>query len=392
MKRFRKWAAFLLGAAAIAALVLFLAAPASEQTVINQSGPIIVLGTNLDGNHAYIWQVGVQPLHQYATVLIARTNGLPNVWNNVPSAVAWSPDPVGTSGMSFTNVTNYLHLFDSSSTIIGPCITTNVSLSSGQFEECVLASVPARTIQFKAAVLGSGLAYTLELIDLTEQGGQVFTQAPANSSQAVAGSNISTTPVLTAIGGVNNSQILQTIRTDSGGDLNTATYAAADHEALSGFTPQTLDPGGGPGLVALGALQSLIPGDAGSSINWKRGISNFQAAAATSSGNTAVWTPAAGRKFRLMCVGIDVTSNAAQSTGGVFTIKLEDGSTVIPGMLWSVFVPSTAGTAAGEALEVPVACYANGFLSSTANNVLNVNLSAALTAGSVTVRAYGTDE
>lgn len=117
----------------------------------------------------------------------------------------------------------------------------------------------------------------------------------------------------------------------------------------------------------------------------------FHSVAATASGNTAVWTPQTGRKFVIHCVGLDITSDVKAASAGDLQIQLEDATTVIPGFDWSFFVPSTAGTTAQMFTE-PMVCFRNGYLSSTASNVLNVNLSFALTAGLVKIRVYGTEQ
>lgn len=382
---------------AFVAAMSFLTIPAFEQTVVTQSGPVITIGSHLSDLQPYTWLIGVQPFHQYGFVVISRGPGnLSNVLNNVASSVQWSADAPGAANQAFINVASFFHLYDSGSggsTTIGPCITTIVAMAAGQFELCVLPSLPARTVRIAAQTLGGGNFYDLQLVDITAQGGNVFANAPPNSSQAIGGTtNITTTPSIQVVGGSDGSQVARVFKTDSAGDEFVSTTNANDHALLSVTTPQSLTPAGSASLVVLNSLEYRVPGDAAMSVNWQRGISNFKSAAATASGNTAVWTPASGTKFRLECLGLDVTQNAAAASAGVITIQLEDGSTPIAGFLWSVFVPSAAGTTFGSGYHEPIACFPNGFISSTANNVLNVNLSAALTAGNVTVRAYGTDE
>ena len=128
----------------------------------------------------------------------------------------------------------------------------------------------------------------------------------------------------------------------------------------------------------------------GSSYQRVRLANTFKTATATSSGNTAVWTPTTGKKFRLMRYMIQVTGNAAQATGGTFTIDLQD-STTSTNITHSFFVPGTAGTSLAG-LSTDWVDLGNGVLSSTINNVLNVNLSAALTSGVVRVVICGTEE
>jgi hypothetical protein len=91
--------------------------------------------------------------------------------------------------------------------------------------------------------------------------------------------------------------------------------------------------------------------------------------------------------MRLM---IQVTANAALAVAGVVEILLRDGANPT-GIAHSYFVPGAAGTTFGEQggtwLDL-----GNGFLSAAANNVLNVNLSVALTGGECRVVACGTEE
>lgn len=117
----------------------------------------------------------------------------------------------------------------------------------------------------------------------------------------------------------------------------------------------------------------------------------FKTATATGSGDTAVWTPATGKKFRLMAYMIQITADAAAALAADFDIILRDGTTGLAFGI-SVFVPNVAGTTFGNTASTGWITLGNGYLSTTINNVLNVNLSAALTSGKVRVVAIGTEE
>lgn len=118
----------------------------------------------------------------------------------------------------------------------------------------------------------------------------------------------------------------------------------------------------------------------------------FKTAIATALGNTAVWTPAAGKKFRLMAYSIEVTSNASLAAGAVEEITLNDSGTAI-GQGCSVFVPTAAGALIGNIqASGGMRQLGNGFLSGAANNVLQVNLGTALATGEVRVNVIGTEE
>jgi hypothetical protein len=130
----------------------------------------------------------------------------------------------------------------------------------------------------------------------------------------------------------------------------------------------------------------------GSGWDYIRTPSVFKTASASAAGNTALWTPASGKKFRLMQVGLQVTANAATTGGAVITIDLKDGANNSTGVTFSVFVPSVAGTTLSTGPQVSFIKLGNGILSALASNVLNINLSAALTSGVCRILAAGTEE
>lgn len=117
----------------------------------------------------------------------------------------------------------------------------------------------------------------------------------------------------------------------------------------------------------------------------------FKTVTTAAGGNTALWTPAAGKKFRLMRFIVDVTSNAASAGGVVDEITFQDAAVAMP-IGFSVFAPAVAVTTTQGGFTSGWIDLGNGILSSTINNALNVNLSAALSAGEVRVTACGTEE
>lgn len=129
----------------------------------------------------------------------------------------------------------------------------------------------------------------------------------------------------------------------------------------------------------------------GSTVDKVRTPNIFKTATATASGDTAVWTPAGGKKFRLQRWMIQVTDNAIAASAGVLEIILRDATTGTAAA-FSVFIPSSALDTSGQLANSGWVDFGNGILSSTINNVLNVNLSFALTAGEVRVIACGTEE
>jgi hypothetical protein len=116
----------------------------------------------------------------------------------------------------------------------------------------------------------------------------------------------------------------------------------------------------------------------------------------TASGNTALWTPNTGKKFRLMRYCINVPGNAYLGSAGVLDMKFQDASAdfltggVNASPLHAIYLPAAAGTNFGGWTTGWVTLD-NGYLSQAANNVLNFNLSAAMTNGAY-VTVVGTEE
>lgn len=114
----------------------------------------------------------------------------------------------------------------------------------------------------------------------------------------------------------------------------------------------------------------------------------FHTALVTAAGTTAVWTPTAGTKFRLMGYSIDIAGTAAAT--GVQAIELLDGATVIKNHL-AVVLQTFAATTAIQGVTISVNC-GQGQLSAAANNVLNIHTSEAMVSGGVAINVWGTEE
>ncbi len=158
--------------------------------------------------------------------------------------------------------------------------------------------------------------------------------------------------------------------------------------SVTGTNGVTSDAVSGGSYINAGSLGLLFNGT-----TWdrQRTPTTFKSAATAASGNTAVWTPAASKRFRLLRYKIDVSQDAAQSSGGVITIGLQDNTTDL-GLSQSVFVPGTAATTMGSGWTSGWIDLGNGKASAAINQNLHVNLSAALTSGTVRVIACGTEE
>jgi hypothetical protein len=102
----------------------------------------------------------------------------------------------------------------------------------------------------------------------------------------------------------------------------------------------------------------------------------------SASGSTALWTPTAGKRFRLMGGTIIVPSTSTSAANVVSSLL--DSAT---GFMNVAAIGTTTGGIAYN-LSLP----ANGYLSSAVGNVLNLNNSAAYTAGGITISVWGTEE
>lgn len=114
---------------------------------------------------------------------------------------------------------------------------------------------------------------------------------------------------------------------------------------------------------------------------------------ATASGNTAVWTPTSGKKFRLMC--FQITAQGLSATAAtVLTISFQDASTGISIGTYDVLLPAVANLQAGITIVSDWVNLGNGYISTAANNVLNANISATVAGatGTFRVNVCGTEE
>lgn len=128
--------------------------------------------------------------------------------------------------------------------------------------------------------------------------------------------------------------------------------------------------------------------------NWDRPRtpSNFKTVATAAAGNTAIWTPTGGKKFRLMRWRYTATENCTFAVGANLTISLFDGAAGATGQVDDITVPAVALATSGQLASSPWIDLGNGYQSVAANNVLNVNLSAALVTGTIRVQVAGTEE
>lgn len=130
----------------------------------------------------------------------------------------------------------------------------------------------------------------------------------------------------------------------------------------------------------------------GAILGWDRvRVANlFKSVLGTATGSTALWTPTSGKKFRLMKYKLDVPNSTIAASAADLTITFLDSATAT-NVIETISIPATTigGMGAWSSGWVDLG---NGILSAAANNVLNINLSFALTAGGVRVSVCGTEE
>lgn len=108
----------------------------------------------------------------------------------------------------------------------------------------------------------------------------------------------------------------------------------------------------------------------------------------SATGDTVIWTPATGKKFRLMAYNIETTSNIAGNAS--ISISLKDGSTAM-GMGTIIWAPLLAVATGSGRNDTGWRDLKAGYLSLAANNTLKATLSAALT-GTARINMMGREE
>jgi hypothetical protein len=141
-----------------------------------------------------------------------------------------------------------------------------------------------------------------------------------------------------------------------------------------------------PWGYGIGALQALYDPSFGAVSS--RTPSIYKNAQGAALADNTIWTPAAGKKFRLMGGIITVVGTAAAAS--IVECQLQDGvdGTIILDLAAEV----PAALATGETVVIPFNLPGNGFLSAAANNVLNADLTVAMATGAWFINVWGTEE
>jgi hypothetical protein len=103
-------------------------------------------------------------------------------------------------------------------------------------------------------------------------------------------------------------------------------------------------------------------------------------------GPTHIWTPAGGKKFRLLGGIICLSKDAA--CAGALVIKLFEEAV----QFMTFDISLAALVAIGNVVIIPIVLPANGYFSTVADRHLDLLLTGALTAGSISVNVWGTEE
>jgi hypothetical protein len=128
----------------------------------------------------------------------------------------------------------------------------------------------------------------------------------------------------------------------------------------------------------------------GSSI-WEKLRTPSLSKQASGTANFNIWTPAAGKKFRILAYVLGVTNRAAAAAAVDGTFQFFDSGTLIPGFSHVVTIPAAAGPVGPPLYLFGDVVPGNGYLSLVANNSFSIVIPA-LTAGLCYVNAWGTEE
>ena len=113
----------------------------------------------------------------------------------------------------------------------------------------------------------------------------------------------------------------------------------------------------------------------------------FKHVLCTTAAATALWTPAGGKKFRIM--GYVICPDAGLAAAGIQLITFLDQAAAIT-IAHQTYLPIAASIA--HQVPIVVALPGNGYISAVADNVLNVTMTSNVTAGAVSIFVYGTEE
>jgi len=181
----------------------------------------------------------------------------------------------------------------------------------------------------------------------------------------------------------------------SSGGISFLPVAIGNGTVTEGAGVDGIENAGGSSSIALAAAQMVWTSGANGGTVFRRTPAVFKTASvsATAAGNTAVWNPSSGKKFRLM--RFQITAQGLSATAAtILTISFQDATTAINIGTYDVLLPAVANLQAGITTVSAWVDLGNGVISATANNVLNANISATVTGatGTFRVNVCGTEE
>jgi hypothetical protein len=237
----------------------------------------------------------------------------------------------------------------------------------------------------------------------TDASGNVFTVGgtgtSANQVQGTAADNTAAVGNPVQVGGIDNSGNAQALNLDTtGNNLRVGLFLGNSNTVVNGQAAGASDGVANTFSSLFSTPYTMAYAPTGTTSVWDRLrtptiVKTVQTAA---NGSTALWTPTSGKKFRLMRMTVQVSANSTLAARGILTVKLLDSAADL-NITADVYLGQTA--IAADTNPQPVELLGgrwidlgNGLLSAAANNVLNVNLSAALTNGAVRVICCGTEE
>lgn len=169
--------------------------------------------------------------------------------------------------------------------------------------------------------------------------------------------------------------------------IGVAGTPSADYLSIQG---QAVPADGTSGTALLGQAQYMWDGAGWERVRVANVFKRFQTTSSAS--NATVWTPATGKKFRLIKLIIEFSENVSTAGSNNAAYEMLDGGTLILPSTGIFFIPTAAVTTGYGNQRVVFDYGPNGILSAAANNVLGFTLSSALATGVCTVFTMGTEE
>jgi len=117
----------------------------------------------------------------------------------------------------------------------------------------------------------------------------------------------------------------------------------------------------------------------------------FKSVSTVASGNTTIWTPAAGKKFRLIKYHIEIIGNTIRLEAGITSLRFQDNITDISGLIHNFYIPSISSNILGG-YNTGQFDLGIGILSAAANNPLTVFINAEVLGGGFRISVCGTEE